>query len=588
MLRRKALWLAVVCAGLAIAAALYLGNRRRESRLPPSVESAALPAPFRTALRQDRRQVLKANFAPDAVRALARLYQANRFYPEAQACYALLRADGVALNARDHYYLADIAQNQGDLETAAIELRTVEEEAPDYLPARLGLGNVLLKSGRVEEAEKEDTAILAIDAGQPQALFALARIDLRKGDDPAAVARLDSLMAGHPEMTSAAGLFAQVLDRLGRRDRVAELTVRSRQRPEPEPDDPWLDALLADCFDKQTLGLKFEEFFACGEVERALPLLGRFEELDPKSPIPHVLRGVSFSRVKDEADAVTEFKKALDMGADPEKVCPHIELSLVALKRAPEAAKILSDYHERRPDSIAILTAYSDAVLAEGDLTLARRLLEELLAREPNLFDQNMSLARILWTAGERDQAAVCLRRAADVSPKDTVSRVFLGQYYVEKREPEAALGPLEQALAQPAVSAEAADRLKTLLYGAYMLAGEAAASRGDGEGAVARDYDPAIRLLPANPAAYAGKAKVCAGLGRLAEAEKALERLVSLQSSNPTVYLSLGDVYNADGNRDAARENWRKAYELAPASYAELRAAIASRLNAGPNPNSP
>ena len=285
---------------------------------------------------------------------------------------------------------------------------------------------------------------------------------------------------------------------------------------------------------------------------------------------------------------MTEFKKALDMGADPEKVCPHIELSLVALKRAPEAAKILSDYHEKRPDSIAILTAYSDAVLAEGDLTLARRLLEELLAKEPHLFDQNMSLARILWTAGERDQAAVCLRRAAEVSPRDAVSRAFLGQYYVEKREPEAAIGPLEQALALPAVSSEATDHLRTLLYGAYMLAGDAAASRGDGEGAVARDYDPAIRLLPANPAAYAGKAKTCASLGRLADAEKALETLVSLQPSNPTVYLSLGDVYNADGKRDTARESWQKAYDLTPSTYAELRAAIASRLNAASGPKSP
>ena len=170
------------------------------------------------------------------------------------------------MNARDHYYLADIAQNQGDLEVAAAELRAVEEAAPDYLPARLALGNVLLKSGRIEEAEKEDRAILSLDAGQPQAQFALARIDLRKGDDPGGGGAPRRALAAHPEMTSAAGLFAQVLDRLGRRDRIAELTVRSRQRPEPEPDDPWLDALLADCYDKQTLGLRFEEFFACGEV----------------------------------------------------------------------------------------------------------------------------------------------------------------------------------------------------------------------------------------------------------------------------------------------------------------------------------
>jgi tetratricopeptide (TPR) repeat protein len=587
MLRRKALWVAAVGLGLAVAGALYLGGRERESRLPRTARSSALPPAFNKALKEARRQVLRSNFAPDAVRALARLYHANRFYDEARACYGLVKADRAGLNARDHYYLADLAQDAGDLETAAAELGAVVAEAPDYLPARLALANVLLKSGQVEEAEKAYQAVLAVEAGQPQAMFGLARMELRRGDDAAAVARLDALMAAHPEMTSAAGLYAQVLDRLGRRDRVPEMTVRSRQRPEPEPDDPWLDALLADCYDKQSLGLKFEEFFACGEVDRAVPLLGRFEQLDPSSPIPHVLRGVSFSRVKDEADAVKEYSRALEMGADPEKVCPHIELSLVALGRAPEAARILSDYHGKRPDSIAILTAYSDAVLAEGDAVLARRLLEELLAREPYLFDQNMSLARILWTAGEHDQAAACLRRAAEVSPKDPVSRSFLAQYYLEKGDPDAAIGPLEQALAQGAPSREASQRLTTMLYGAYVLAGEAVAAKGEGERAVSHYYDQAIFLVPGNPAAYAGKAKACAKLGRLAEAEKALKTLLSLEPTNPTVYLSLGDVYSADGSRDDARQNWQKAYDLAPASYADLRAALRSRLD-GAEPASP
>jgi tetratricopeptide (TPR) repeat protein len=581
MLRRKALWLAVFGAGLAIVAAFWLVARQRDSRLPPTARSDTLPPQFNRALKDARRQVVRANFAPDSLRALARLYQANRLDDDARACFAMIQAGSPGLNAHDHYYLADIAQNVGMLEEAATQLRAVVAEAPDYLPARLGLGNVLLKSGNFEEAERAYEGVLSIAAGQPQAMFGLARMDLRRGDDGAAVARLDKLMSEHPEMTSAAGLYAQVLDRLGRRERVPELTARSRQRPEPELADPWLDALLVDCYDEQNLGLKFEEFFTRGEVDRALPLLARFEQLDPASPIPHVLKGVSFSRVKDETDAVKEFMQALQMGADPEKVCPHIAHSLLALGRAPEAVRILAEYHAKRPDSIEILTAYSDVVLAAGDTKLAQTLLEDLLAKEPHLFAQNMSLAMILWTAGDRDHAAECLRRAADVSVKDVVSRSFLAEYFLGKGDPYSAIGPLEQAVAQAKAQNVADPKLGTMLYAAYMLAGDSESARGQGERAVSQFYDRAIRLAPDNAAGYAGKAKACAKLGQLGEAEAALETLRTLQPRNPTVYLSLGDVLLEDGKREEARHNWQQAYDLAPDRSTELRAALSSRLAA-------
>ncbi len=581
MLLRKALWLAILGAGLAILAAFWLVARQRDARLPQTARSDSLPPQFNRALKDARRQVVRANFGPDSIRALARLYQANRLYDDAQACFAMIQAVSPGLNAHDHYYLADIAQNEGRLEDAATQLRAVEAEAPDYLPARLELANVLLKSGDFEGAEREYEGVLGVAAGQPQAMFGLARVDLHKGDDGAAVARLDKLMAQHPEMTSAAGLYAQVLDRLGRRERVAELTVRSRQRPEPEPEDPWLDALLTDCYDQQALGLKFEEFFTCGEADRAVPLLGRFEQLDPRSPIPHLLRGVSFSRVKDESAAVREFTQALQMGADPEKVCPHIAHSLLALGRAPEAVRILSEYHAKRPDSIPILTAYGDTVLATGDTKLGKTLLLDLLEKEPYLFDQNMSLARILWTEGDRDQAAVYLRRAADVSAKDTVSRSFLGEYYLGKGDPQAAIGPLEQVVDAGPARADADPRLRTMLYAAYMVAGESESARGQGALAVTKFFDRAIRLAPDNAAAYADKAKACAKLGQLSDAEAALQTLQTLQPRNPTVYLSLGDVLFEDGKREEARRNWQQAYDLTPERSTELRAALSSRLTA-------
>ena len=580
--RSKALLVAIAaCAGLALAAVVIWSRQPQLSRVPAAPVSGSLPAPLERALRTARARVAESNYGTEQVRALAHLYHANRLYEEARSCYRLVGEKPGGMSAQDHYYMADLEQYAGNLEAAAVELRAVLASAPDYLPARLALGNVLFKLGEPDAAEAEYRAALAAEKDQPQAMFALARIELNKGEEDAAVARLDALMASHPEMTSGAGLLAQLLDRRGAdRERVAEMTHRSRQRPEPGPEDAWMDALLADCYDKQSLGLKFEEYFACGQIDRAVPLLSRFEELDPRSAIPAMLRGAMHARVHDDAGAVREYRAALEKGASPDKLCPYIEQAMVALGDLSGAAGILAGYYAKEPDSIPILTAYADVAVRQGDTALARTLLTRLLDREPYLVAENMSLAKILWTAGERDKAAACLERAARVSAKDVLARSFLGEYYLGKGDPVSAIAPLEQALANGGPQAPSAGRLSAMLTAAYLEAGDAEAARGDLAGAASGYYEKATRVAPADPSGYARIARAWARLGRFRDAAQALERLRSLQPGNPTVYLSLGDVEFQEGDKDAARRDWQRAYELADPGNAALRGALNDRLN--------
>ena len=576
----RALWVIVAaCALAAVAAGVILMARSGVLMRTGGSSYGNLPPAFARALKSARDRALRDGHSADDVRALAHLYHANRLFDEARTSYELLQAMPGGLDARDHYYLADIAQYQGDLERAESELRSVVGGAPEYLPARLGLGNVLFKEGKADVAKKEYRDILATDANQPEAMFALAKIDLLDGDEDAAVALLDALMASHPENASGAGLYAQILDRRGDKVRMAEMTHRSRQRPEPEPQDPWMDALLADCYDKQSLGLKFEEYYTCGEIDRAVPLLGRFEELDPKSPIPNLLRGVMQSRVHDDAGAVREYREALEKGANPEKICPYIAQSMLALGKASEAAELLAGYYAKMPDSIPILTAYADVVAKQGNTALATILLSRVLEKEPYLVAENMSLARILWTAGDRDGAAKCLERAAKASPNDVLSRSFLGEYYLGNGDPVSAIAPLEQALANESHETPTFKKLTAMLTAAYLMAGGAEEEKGRYGAAISGYYEKAIRLAPGNPAGYARRAQACARAGRFRDAAQSLEKLASLQPGNPTVYLSLGDVLYQDGKREEARLNWQKALELAPAGDTLLRNAIGRRL---------
>ena len=56
-----------------------------------------------------------------------------------------------------------------------------------------------------------------------------------------------------------------------------------------------------------------------------MPLLGRLEELDPKSPIPQrCFADGPRRRDHHDLEAVQEYRKALDKGGDPEKIGPYM------------------------------------------------------------------------------------------------------------------------------------------------------------------------------------------------------------------------------------------------------------------------
>ncbi len=402
---------------------------------------------------------------------------------------------------------------RGDLDGAEAELRAVVAMEPRYMAARLQLGDVLFKSGRPDDAAKEYAAILGMEANQPQAMFALARIDLMNGDDKMAVARLSTLMTAHPEMTSGAALLAQVFDRTGEDRRARVMRQWSRQAPEPQPRDPWMDALFADCYDIVRLGLKFEDYFSSRQVDLAVPLLDRIEELDPASPIPPLLRGWELSRSHHDQEAVEEFQKALDKGGDPDKLCPYMAQSLLAMGRPKDAMRLLAEYNSRKPDSIPILAAYANLSASLGDTAQARVLLSRLLERQPYQNSANLNLARILWASGDRDGAAACLRRVVEVSATDVASRALLGEYYLGKSEPASAIAPLEEAVALENPLGERHASLVSMLYAAYVQAGNAQVQAARPQGAVSDDFEKAIALSPDEPAAYLGEAVASARL---------------------------------------------------------------------------
>jgi len=565
--------------GLGAALIFFLGCSRPSSSLPALAHYPNLPVRFDEALRDVRAKVRNAATDGAELRKLAHLYQANRLTAEARICYQLIAATPSGLTARDHYYLADLALNDGDLDGAQKEYLSVVAGEPTYLPARLALAEVLFKSGQPDAAAKEYSAVLALEANHLQASIGLARIELQRGEDDAAVARLEELMAGHPESTSGAALFAKILERRGETDRAIALAQASQQKPEPIPPDPWMTELLADLYDVQLLGLKFEDYFKTRQLDQAFPLLQRIEELDPKSAVPQLLRGWAEMQMRHDQEAVLQYRSALQKGGDPEKICPYLVQSLLTLGQVAEAAKLMADYSAKLPDSVPLATAYADVAIRLGDAALSRRLLIKVLAKEPYLQPQNMSLAKILWQAGERDAAAVCLQRVADAFANDVPSRALLGEYYLGKSDPVAAIRPLEEALKYAPEKTPSQASLQGKLGTACYQAGVVAATQGRAVAAIGY-FDRTISLDPADLKGYAAKASVLVQQKEFKPASVVLAKMAALDPANPTIYLSLGDVCYQDGQVSEAQHHWQKARKLVASGDRDLRDALDQRLS--------
>jgi tetratricopeptide (TPR) repeat protein len=572
-------WILVCGVVLALLAGSACRRANSVSSLPASVEFPSLPRAFAATLQERRASVAASPGNSDAVRSLAHLYHANRLFAEAHACYDLVARGPSSLTARDHYYLADIAREQGDLPRAQQELRAVVAAEPRYLPARIALAEVLHKSGGADGAAEEFAAVLALVPDHLQAGLGLARIELQRGDEDAAVARLDDLMAAHPESTSGASMLAPILRRRGEVDRADALATLSQTRPEPPPDDPWMTDLFADQFDVRLLGLRAEDLFRTGQAEAAQQLLNRIEEFDPTSAVAPLLRGQAETLAHRDDAAVAQFRIALERGGDAERICPVLTRSLLALGRVNEAAAFLADYHARFPASMPIAKAYAEALVKRGDNPTARVVLEKVVEREPFLRTENMNLAQILWETGERDAAAKCLQRVASSQSDDVASRALLGEYFLGKGDPGSAFPPLEQAFKLTAPNTPVRNSLTVLLVAAFLGAGNESAARGEHREA-SDFFEKATKANPASAEAHVGLANVCVLMGQYVKAAEALARLATLQPGNPTILLSLGDVHSRNGEPDTARRHWQRALDLTAPGDVNLRKALQVRLS--------
>ena len=169
----------------------------------------------------------------------------------------------------------------------------------------------------------------------------------------------------------------------------------------------------------------YSDFLAFrGRDEEALAEILRAAELDPLSPIISTTLAERFYFARRYDDCVTQLRRTLDLEADFIQARFYLglayeqqglyEQAIAELRRARELSNNKTD---------SILAALGHAYAAAGRREEARRVLDELLARDPAA---PYEVALLFASLGQRDHAFDWLRKARDKAATQAATQTML------------------------------------------------------------------------------------------------------------------------------------------------------------------
>lgn len=390
----------------------------------------------------------------DGLARLARLYHANGFLVEARACEeCLMRLD--PSNPQWPYLLANILGGFGELDETLTLLRRTVALADDYVPARVKLGETLLKLNEPAEAAQAFNEALARDPAHPHARLGLARRDLAAGEWAAARERLQQIVAAAPKLAAAWALLATVDDHLG--DKAAAAADRAKENLSggvAEMPDPWINGLLDDCYDPYRLRIAADVWRNAEDSAKPLALLQRAVEIAPRDAQAHRQLGRFFVQLNRAAEARRHLERAAELEPGDADNWNYLVRLLNDMGDAQAASRALVAGLAHCPDSPGLHLEKGRRLAAAGEFEKAAVEFEIARRLRPEESNAYVELAQTYFRRGLLDEGMAEIRRALSVDPEQPIALVLLARYAVSTGDEAAARGWIQRLRAQPKVPA--------------------------------------------------------------------------------------------------------------------------------------
>ena len=258
--------------------------------------------------------------------------------------------------------------------------------------------------------------------------------------------------------------------------------------------------------------------------------------------------------------------------------------SLVRLYRIrhkyTDAENLIRDEIRRKPDDINLMEQLADLYKAQGKYDEALSLYYTALDQNPKNTDILKKLGELYAERGQQDLAAEQWAKIVQDDPDQAYRYQQLGSIYTSHQMYEKAVEAYETALGLSPKSAQ----LYNLLADVYKIQGQI--------GMAVNTY---LRALSVVDIGYSGRDTLVQSMAEIYEGaqqerlfEGVIEKLQAMlktDSRNPSLVLSLAEVYFYGGNLDLALKNFKRLHQLYSADRGRILEKYAQILERNKNP---
>ncbi len=346
---------------------------------------------------------------------LGHVLLAATFFDEAVLCYR--HAEALQPSEATWPYLRGHASlRKGDREDAASAFERTLALKPDYLPARVWLGDVDLDLGRADAARTAYAAALARDPESAAALFGAGRAALASRAYDEAIERMEHALRVDPLASVVHYPLAMAYRGAGRPDK-ADALVQKRGNAAPELPDPLLQGatvVLDSAVSYEGIGM---QAIRRQDWPGAIQAFRRGLEVAPADPSLRYWMASAMIAAGDAAGAEREFQAIAR--AQPDFAKAHFSLGAI-FDQQNKPADALREYQA----AVRYAPNLSDARLRlafslrrAGQLPEAAAQFEEAVRLDPNLADAWIGGAQTLVSLGQRDHARDWIARGRRLHP---------------------------------------------------------------------------------------------------------------------------------------------------------------------------
>ncbi len=447
--------------------------------------------------------------------------------------------------------LADAYAETGDPGNALREYARAAELMPDDNDAQIKAGNYMLQTGLFQDAQGLGQRMLAREPGNVDAQILVANSLAGLKDMDGAIAAFQKAIEMDPKR---AGTYAD----LG----AAEMIRGDREKAEAA----FRKAIEIDGNSVKS-HIAFANFkWAQGDLPEAERGLKRALELDGKNIMANRALALLYMGTRRAELAEPHLKTVADVapGQDAEYALADYYMRLGRIDSARDVLKPLL------ADKDAFITAsvrLAGVEVAAKKNEEAHRLLETVLAREPNNVEALVTRGKLMLLEGNTINALSSLKTAADANPRSVEARVALARTYAIRGSLKESMTTYNEALSLDGNNAEARVGLAELQIS---------------NGMAAEAVPLLLKVVEQQPGNLNARLALFEGLMAAGDVPQATRQLAILQQISPdsaTVQTAAGALALMKNNQEGARAAYSRALAADPRSYQALAGLLTTEM---------